>query len=34
MLNYDDPVLNKMAEKLKSQVAFFSRTQQLENGAL
>ncbi len=33
VLNYDDPVLNKMAEKLKSQVAFFSRTQQLENGA-
>ena len=32
VLNYDDPVLNKMAEKLKSQVAFFSRTQQLENG--
>ena len=28
VLNYDDPVLNKMAEKLKSQVAFFSRTQQ------
>ena len=33
VLNYDDPVLNKMAEKLKSQVAFFSRTHQLENGA-
>ena len=29
----DDPVLFKMAGKLKSQVAFFSRTQPVENGA-
>ncbi|MBE5778659.1 MAG: UDP-N-acetylmuramoyl-L-alanine--D-glutamate ligase [Clostridiales bacterium] len=33
VLNADDPVLVKMADKLKGQVAFFSRTQQLEQGA-
>ena len=33
VLNMDDPVLFKMAGKLKSQVAFFSRTQPVENGA-
>ena len=33
VLNMDDPVLFKMAGKVKSQVAFFSRTQPVENGA-
>ena len=33
VLNMDDPVLFKMAQKLKSRVAFFSRTQKVENGA-
>lgn len=33
VLNMDDPILVKMAGKLKSQVAFFSRTQPVENGA-
>lgn len=33
VLNADDPVLEKMAEKLLSQVAFFSRTRQLKQGA-
>ena len=33
ILNMDDPVLFQMAKKLKGQVAFFSRTQQVENGA-
>ena len=33
VLNMDDPILNKMASKLKSRVAFFSRTQPVENGA-
>ena len=33
VLNMDDPVLFKMAGKLKSRVAFFSRTQKVENGA-
>lgn len=33
VLNMDDPALLKMAPKLKSRVAFFSRTQPVENGA-
>ena len=33
VLNMDDPVLFKMAEKVKSRVAFFSRTQSVQNGA-
>ena len=33
VLNMDDPVLFKMAGKLKSRVAFFSRTQPVDNGA-
>lgn len=33
VLNMDDPVLVKMASKLKAQVAFFSRTQPVANGA-
>jgi UDP-N-acetylmuramoylalanine--D-glutamate ligase len=33
VLNMDDPVLCKMAEKLKPRVAFFSRKQTVENGA-
>lgn len=33
VLNMDDPVLFKMAAKLKGRVAFFSRTQKVENGA-
>lgn len=33
VLNMDDPVLVKMAEKLKARVAFFSRTQSVANGA-
>ncbi len=33
VLNMDDPVLFKMADKLKARVAFFSRTQAVENGA-
>lgn len=33
VLNRDDPVLFKMADKLKGQIAFFSRTQPVENGA-
>lgn len=33
VLNMDDPILFKMAGKLRSQVAFFSRTQRAENGA-
>ncbi len=33
ILNMDDPVLLKMAGKLKGRVAFFSRTQPVENGA-
>ena len=33
VLNLDDPVLAKMAGKLKGRVAFFSRTQKVENGA-
>ena len=33
VLNMDDPELVKMAPNLKAQVAFFSRTQPVENGA-
>ncbi|MEG2207397.1 MAG: UDP-N-acetylmuramoyl-L-alanine--D-glutamate ligase [Clostridia bacterium] len=33
VLNMDDPILLKMATKLKPRVAFFSRTQPVENGA-
>lgn len=33
VLNMDDPTVCKMAAKLKSRVAFFSRTQPVENGA-
>ncbi len=33
VLNMDDPVLVKMASKIKAQIAFFSRTQKVENGA-
>lgn len=33
VLNMDDPVLFKMADKMKSRVAFFSRTQSVQNGA-
>ena len=33
VLNMDDPTLVKMVPKIKSQVAFFSRTQPVENGA-
>jgi UDP-N-acetylmuramoylalanine--D-glutamate ligase len=32
VLNMDDPVLFKTAEKLRARVAFFSRTQPVENG--
>ena len=33
MLNMDDPILLKMADKVKSRIAFFSRTQSVQNGA-
>lgn len=33
VLNLDDPIVSKIAPKLKSKVLFFSRTQQVENGA-
>lgn len=33
VLNLDDPLVSKMAPRLKSKVLFFSRTQQVENGA-
>ncbi len=33
VLNLDDPIVSKMAPKLKSKVLFFSRAQQVENGA-
>jgi len=33
VLNMDDPILFKMAEKVKSRIAFFSRTQSVQNGA-
>jgi len=33
VLNLDDPVLARMAEKLKPRVAFFSRKSSVENGA-
>ena len=33
VLNLDDPTLAAMADDLKGQVAFFSRTQPVENGA-
>ncbi len=33
VLNMDDPVLFRMADKLKARVAFFSRTQSVQNGA-
>ena len=33
VLNMDDPELMKMVPDLKAQVAFFSRTQKVENGA-
>lgn len=33
ILNMDDPVLFKMADKVKARVAFFSRTQSVQNGA-
>ena len=33
VLNMDDPVLFKMADKIKARVAFFSRTREVENGA-
>ncbi|MBQ7867564.1 MAG: UDP-N-acetylmuramoyl-L-alanine--D-glutamate ligase [Clostridia bacterium] len=33
VLNMDDPTLVKMSEGLKAQIAFFSRTQKVENGA-
>lgn len=33
VLNLDDPVLAKMAERLKARVAFFSRTKRVTNGA-
>ena len=33
VLNMDDPTLVKMADGIKAQIAFFSRTQQVENGA-
>ncbi|NLO86660.1 MAG: UDP-N-acetylmuramoyl-L-alanine--D-glutamate ligase [Clostridiales bacterium] len=33
VINLDDPTLVKMASKLKGQVAYFSRTQKVENGA-
>ena len=33
VLNMDDPILAKMVGKLKARVAFFSRTQKVENGA-
>lgn len=33
VLNMDDELLMKMVPKLKGRVAFFSRTQQVENGA-
>ena len=32
VLNMDDPELAKMADKVKARVAFFSRTQNVENG--
>ncbi len=33
VLNMEDPVLFKMADKIKARVAFFSRTREVENGA-
>ena len=33
VLNMDDPILVKMADKVKANVAFFSRTQYVSNGA-
>ena len=33
ILNMDDPILYKMADKVKARVAFFSRTQPVQNGA-
>ncbi len=33
VLNMDDPVLYKMASRVKARVAFFSRTRPVENGA-
>ena len=33
VLNMDDPVLLKMADKVRGRVAFFSRTQNVVNGA-
>ena len=33
VLNLDDPTVSRMAGRLKSRVAFFSRTQPVENGA-
>lgn len=33
VLNMDDPILFKTAGRLKGQIAFFSRTQPVENGA-
>lgn len=33
VLNMDDPILMKMADKMKARVAFFSRTQSVQNGA-
>ena len=33
VLNMDDPTLVKMAPAIKAQIAFFSRTQKVENGA-
>ncbi len=33
VLNMDDPILLKMAPKIKSRIALFSRTQPVENGA-
>ena len=33
VLNYDDPACRKMAEGLAAQVAWFSRTQEVERGA-
>ena len=33
VLNLDDAVISKMRDKIKSRTAFFSRTQQVDNGA-
>ncbi|HNW86775.1 MAG TPA: UDP-N-acetylmuramoyl-L-alanine--D-glutamate ligase [Candidatus Limiplasma sp.] len=33
ILNMDDPILYKMSDKVKARVAFFSRTQPVQNGA-